>query len=67
VLRQRLAEPPQPLERGDRVIILAEPFRSMEAIFDRRLSAEGRVLVLLELVHRVVSLNLDESALRRMS
>ena len=65
LLRRREAEPPQPLQRGEKVLVLAEPFRSMEAIFDRRLNAAGRVRVLLELVHRVVRLDLNEAQLRR--
>lgn len=65
MVRQREAAPPRPLERGERVIVLAEPFRSLEAVFDRRLSAAGRVRVLLELVHGVVALEINEGQLRR--
>jgi transcriptional antiterminator RfaH len=65
LLRRREADPPRPLQRGEKVLVLAEPFRSLEAVFDRRLSAAGRVRVLLELVHRVVPLDLNESQLRR--
>jgi transcription antitermination factor NusG len=65
LLQGRLDEPRGKLAPGDRVVILAEPFRSLEAIFDHRLSSDGRVQVLIELVHRVVRLNLDERALSR--
>jgi transcriptional antiterminator RfaH len=67
LLRRREAEPPQPLRHGERVVVLAEPFRSLEAVFDRHLSAAGRVRVLLELVHRVVAVDLEEAQLRRKS
>jgi len=40
------------LESGDRVRIVAGPFMDLEAIFDRRLSAQGRVRVLIELIQR---------------
>jgi len=65
MLRMREAASPPPLSRGERVVILSEPFRSLEAVFDRRLSAAGRVRVLLELVHRVVALDLHEAELQR--
>jgi transcription antitermination factor NusG len=42
------------LVRGDRVRVRSGPFRLVEASFDRRLSATGRVRILLELVHGVV-------------
>ena len=65
LLRRREATPARPLERGEKVVVMAEPFRSLEAVFDRRLNAAGRVRVLLELVHRVVPLDLNEAQLRR--
>ena len=37
------------LLHGDRVQLISGPFRWMEAVFDRRLSAAGRVRILLEL------------------
>lgn len=67
LLRRREAAPVRPLQRGERVVLLAEPFRSLEAVFDRRLNAAGRVRVLLELVHRLVPLDLNEVQLRRAS
>src|SRR5437762_10418323 len=57
LLRRREATPARPLERGEKVVVMAEPFRSLEAVFDRRLNATGRVRVLLELVHRAIPLD----------
>src|ERR671938_356003 len=34
LLRRRESEPPRPLARGERVVVLAEPFHSLEAVFD---------------------------------
>jgi transcription antitermination factor NusG len=64
LLRQREAQPPHTLEPGDKVLVLAEPFRSLEAVFDRRLNAAGRVRVLLELAHRFVRVDISESQLQ---
>jgi hypothetical protein len=41
LLRRRQVEPPRPLPGSERVVVLAEPFSSLEAIFDRQLSAAG--------------------------
>lgn len=38
---------------GDRVVITGGPLRDTEAIFDRHLSAAGRVRVLIRLLHRL--------------
>jgi transcriptional antiterminator RfaH len=65
LLRQREGQLPQPLQRGERVVVLAEPFRSLEAVFDRNQNAAGRVRVLLELVHRVVALDLYDVQVQR--
>ncbi|MDQ3809153.1 MAG: transcription/translation regulatory transformer protein RfaH [Chloroflexota bacterium] len=67
LLRRREAEPPRPLQRGERVVVMAGPFSSLEAIFDRHVNAAGRVRVLLELVHRVVPMDLHDTQLRRAS
>ena len=64
-LRQRELLGTRRLQPGDRVIVLAEPFRSIEAVFDRRLNSVGRVRVLLQLVHRGAWLNVDETSLLR--
>src|SRR5205814_5512349 len=50
ILRERiegLAQVHPMFQRGDRVVIEEGPFRWMEAVFDRRLSAAGRVRILL--------------------
>jgi transcription antitermination factor NusG len=65
LLREREARAPRPLQRGERVVVLAEPFRSLEAVFDRHVNAAGRVRVLLELVNRVVALELDDAQVQR--
>lgn len=52
-LRERLAAPPifdtcgAPIRRGDVVEIRADGFEGMDAVFDRQLTPEGRVRVLL--------------------
>jgi transcription antitermination factor NusG len=53
------------LVAGDRVQLISGPFRWMDAVFDRRLSAAGRVRILLELAHRSVHVNVQESQLKR--
>jgi transcriptional antiterminator RfaH len=63
-LRGRAAQPPRQLGRGDRVTIVTGPLRWVEAVFDRRLNAAGRVRVLLELVERTLPVDLDEGCVR---
>ena len=63
-VRRRLATmadvgPEDPFRKGDVVRIVRGPFEGLDAIFDRRLSAEGRVRVFLELVSRLVAAELD--------
>jgi len=70
IIRHRLAEQQHPLaalelEHGDRVQIVSGPFRWTDAVFDRRLSAAGRVRILLELAHRSVPVSVDETQLKR--
>jgi len=70
LIRHRLVDYPQgiatpELLHGDRVQLISGPFRWMDAIFDRRLSASGRVRVLLELAHRTIQVNIEESQLKR--
>ncbi len=48
-----------PFKRGDRVRILRGPFEGLDAIFDRRLTPEGRVRVFLEWMSRWVAAELD--------
>jgi transcriptional antiterminator RfaH len=55
------------LNPGDRVVITQGPFAELEAVFDRRLSAEGRVRVLIEFLRRTTPVELDARALRKTS
>jgi len=70
IIRNRLVEQPHgmtpELEHGDRVQIVSGPFRWMDAVFDRRLSAAGRVRILLELAHRSIQTSVDEAHLKRV-
>ena len=45
--------------KGDRVTVRRGPFRWLDAVFDRRLNASGRVRVLLQFVHRPVVVDLQ--------
>jgi transcriptional antiterminator RfaH len=63
-IRQRLAtmveeEGGVPYTRGEIVRVVRGPFEGLNAMFDRTLSPEGRVCVLLELMDRLVSTELD--------
>jgi transcriptional antiterminator RfaH len=57
-LRARVGGRAPGYHRGDRVTIRRGPFRWLDAVFDRRLSASGRVRVLLDFVHRAVVVDL---------
>jgi transcriptional antiterminator RfaH len=50
---------------GDRVVITSGPFKDVEAMFDRRLSPQGRVRVLIELIERMASVEIDADAIRK--
>jgi transcription antitermination factor NusG len=65
-LRARASNPSPSLlpGRGERVTIVAGPFRWVDALFDRRLNAAGRVRVLLQLVHGSMAVDIDEAQLR---
>jgi transcriptional antiterminator RfaH len=69
LIRKRLGdqsrEVTSALRPGDRVTLINGPFCWMEAIFDRRMNAAGRVRILLEMAHRTVSMNVEEASLRR--
>lgn len=56
-----------PFRRGDAVTIENGPFAGLEAVFDSALSASGRVRVLLELVSRLVPVDIDAGFLRQAS
>lgn len=63
-LRRRLAAmaevgPEEPFRKGDVVRIVRGPFEGLDAVFDRRLSPEGRMRVFLELMGRLVAAELD--------
>jgi transcription antitermination factor NusG len=53
------------LEPGDRVKIASGPLADLEAIFERRLSAAGRVRVLIHLLRRWTTVEMDADALRK--
>lgn len=53
------------LKPGDRVVITSGPFLNTEAIFDRKLSATGRVRVLIDLLQRSTPVELDAGLLRK--
>jgi transcription antitermination factor NusG len=55
----------QKLHRGDRVRIMSGPLRWHDALFDRHMTATGRVRVLLDFVERTVAVDIEESLLRR--
>lgn len=50
-------------EPGQRVLIGAGPFKDLEAIFDRRLSASGRARVFITMVGKLWSVQVDTSCL----
>jgi transcriptional antiterminator RfaH len=53
-------------QAGDRVRFERGPFVGLEAVFDRPMSPAGRVRVLLEVVRRLVPVDLDADDLRHM-
>jgi transcriptional antiterminator RfaH len=48
---------------GDRVMVKSGPFKWVDGLFDRQLSASGRVRILLELVHGTLALQIDAAQL----
>lgn len=56
----------EPLEPGDWVVITSGPFKDYQALFDRRLSAQGRVRLLIDLLARQVPLETDLTGIRRI-
>jgi transcription antitermination factor NusG len=48
-----------PFKQGEIVRVARGPFEGLNAMFDRALSPEGRVRVLLELMGRLVAADLD--------
>lgn len=55
------------LNQGDRVVITSGPLAELEAVFDKRLSAEGRVRVLVQLLKRWMPVEIEASTLRKTS
>jgi transcription antitermination factor NusG len=49
--------------RGDRVVVVSGPFKWIEGLFDRSLSASGRVRILLDLVHGSVGVQIGAAEL----
>jgi transcriptional antiterminator RfaH len=49
--------------RGDRVLVVSGPFKWVEGLFDRSLSASGRVRILLDLVHGTLAVQIAETEL----
>jgi transcriptional antiterminator RfaH len=63
-LRRRLAtmaqvEPEERFRKGDVVPVVRGPFEGLDAVFDRALSAQGRVRVFLQWMSRQVAAELD--------
>ena len=57
--RLGVVEPEDHFSTGDVVRIGRGPFKDLDAVFDQRLSPEGRVRVFLELMGRLVATDLD--------
>jgi transcription antitermination factor NusG len=49
--------------RGDRVVVRSGPFKWVEGLFDRFVSANGRVRILLDLVHGSVAVQMEAAEL----
>jgi len=62
-----VVRPEDRFKEGDRVRIAHGPFEGLEAVFDRRLSAEGRVRVFLQLINRLVVTELDAADLAALN
>src|SRR5207253_8987659 len=54
------------LHKGDTVKITGGPFAGYEAIFDLRLKGADRVRVLLELLRRQVTVEIDSGSIRKL-
>ena len=55
------------LERGDRVRITSGAFEDIEAVFDKRLSATGRVRVLVQYLQRTTVVDIEAVALKKLN
>lgn len=71
-IRQRLSqsdvldERGEVLEQGDHIVITRGPFQDVDALFDQKLSATGRVRVLVHLLKHWATLEVESNALRKV-
>lgn len=56
---------PTRFQSGEQVVITQGPFQYLSAVFDRRLSPSGRSRVLVQILRRLVPVELPEEYLRR--
>ena len=56
----------EPLAPGDRVLITSGPLAGLEAVFDRRLSSEERVRVLINFLQRGMHVDIEREAVRKI-
>ena len=54
------------LKQGDRVRIISGPLRDLEAVFDKPMSAENRVRILLDVVGRMTPVEIDFSEIKSL-
>ncbi len=54
------------LQPGDRVVITSGPMQDVEAVFDKRLSAAGRVRVLIQLLERWTAVEMEAVSLHKL-
>lgn len=72
-IREHLAQPHamdtqgELLAHGDRVRITSGPLGDIDAVFDKRLSATGRVRVLVQLLQRWTPVEVDATILKKQS
>ncbi|MDO8670760.1 MAG: transcription termination/antitermination NusG family protein [Dehalococcoidia bacterium] len=57
--RENSLSPADRFSHGDRVLVTAGPFRGIEAVFDRALTAQGRCLILLHMLGRLANVQVD--------
>jgi transcriptional antiterminator RfaH len=55
-----------PFRHGDNVRITTGPLKDLDAVFDQRLSAKGRVRVLIEFLGRLTATEVDLEALEKL-
>ena len=55
------------LAQGDQVVITRGPFQNVDALFDQKLSAAGRVRVLIQLMQHWATVEMESNALRKVS